>query len=253
MDPVGDSASPFTPPDTGSTPTLLIALALTVLIVAGLWLSNGRNSRPVEEPPATGSTLAPATAAIPQPPGQSVRPPPLEVPSPVAAPRPAWSRCDVGGKVVYSDADCPANAVKSTADNTQAALSTLPTAPNRPGDGVTTIYRCKSYSGVVFWSSKHCHEQKALVERMVSVPSGLRFQDQVAEATRLIPGERVGPPAVVNRAIAVPNEKELECKVLFERIRRIDAAARQPQSGPGQDRLRDQRRAARDRQFALRC
>ena len=44
-----------------------------------------------------------------------------------------------------------------------------------------------------------------------------------------------------------------ECAQLNALVASIDAAARQPQSGFEQDRLRDQRKRARDRQFALRC
>jgi hypothetical protein len=44
-----------------------------------------------------------------------------------------------------------------------------------------------------------------------------------------------------------------ECAQLNALIASIDAAARQPQSGLEQDRLKDQRRRARDRQFALHC
>ena len=44
-----------------------------------------------------------------------------------------------------------------------------------------------------------------------------------------------------------------ECAQLNALIASIDAAARQPLSGSEQDRLSDQRRRARDRQFALHC
>lgn len=44
-----------------------------------------------------------------------------------------------------------------------------------------------------------------------------------------------------------------ECAQLNGLIASIDAAARQPQSGFEQDRLKDRRRRARDQQFALHC
>ena len=44
-----------------------------------------------------------------------------------------------------------------------------------------------------------------------------------------------------------------ECAQLNALIASIDAAARQPQSGLEQDRLKEQRKRARDRQFSLRC
>ena len=45
----------------------------------------------------------------------------------------------------------------------------------------------------------------------------------------------------------------MECAQLNALVASIDAMARQPQPGFEQDRLRDQRKRARDRQFALRC
>lgn len=44
-----------------------------------------------------------------------------------------------------------------------------------------------------------------------------------------------------------------ECGQLNAQIAAIDAATRQPLSGYEQDRLKEQRRRARERQFALRC
>lgn len=44
-----------------------------------------------------------------------------------------------------------------------------------------------------------------------------------------------------------------ECGQLESLIASLDAAARQPLSGYQQDRLRGERKRARDRQFALRC
>ncbi len=44
-----------------------------------------------------------------------------------------------------------------------------------------------------------------------------------------------------------------ECSDLAERIKSIDAAARQPQGTYSQDGLRDERKRLRDRQFRLGC
>ena len=44
-----------------------------------------------------------------------------------------------------------------------------------------------------------------------------------------------------------------ECSELEARIRGLDAAARQPLPGFEQDRIRNEKKQARDRQFALRC
>ncbi|MDP9993014.1 hypothetical protein J2W28_003690 [Variovorax boronicumulans] len=44
-----------------------------------------------------------------------------------------------------------------------------------------------------------------------------------------------------------------ECSQLDEYVKRLDAAARQPQDMYSQDRLRNERQTTRDRQFRLRC
>lgn len=51
--------------------------------------------------------------------------------------------------------------------------------------------------------------------------------------------------------IEPPNK--FECTELDKRIAGLDALARQPQPGSMQDWIRDQRKAIRDRQFAIRC
>ncbi|MDQ0074587.1 hypothetical protein J2W34_006413 [Variovorax boronicumulans] len=44
-----------------------------------------------------------------------------------------------------------------------------------------------------------------------------------------------------------------ECSQLDEYVKRLDAAARQPQEMYSQDRLRSERHAARDKRFRLGC
>ena len=49
-----------------------------------------------------------------------------------------------------------------------------------------TIYLCKAYSGGMFWSSVPCGQKQATVDRMVSVPNDLPWDQKVAlgEAAR---------------------------------------------------------------------
>jgi hypothetical protein len=47
--------------------------------------------------------------------------------------------------------------------------------------------------------------------------------------------------------------RKAECELLGQHITRLDAWARQPQSAQSQDRIREERKLARDRQFQLRC
>lgn len=136
---------------------------------------------------------------------------------------------------------------------TRLLLSLLAAAPLAAD--AASIYLCKSYSGGTFWSSEHCGTQKATIERIVSVPDQMPFEQQVqlgnqavAEAARLN-----APPPPQSGNTVVQRSTTDECGSLEEHIRHLDSMARQPQSAAGQDRLAQQRKEARDRQFRLRC
>ncbi len=95
---------------------------------------------------------------------------------------------------------------------------------------------------------------------MTTVPDGMPFSQQVelAKAAKAEGDRLAAPPAPVNSGPQLPSAttgagSAWECKALAQEIRAVDAVARQPQTGPTQDRLTAQRRAARDRQRALGC
>ena len=122
-----------------------------------------------------------------------------------------------------------------------------------------TVFLCKAYSGGTFWSSAHCSMHKATIDRMVTVPDGLPFDQQVnlAEQNRANTAALYAAPAQ-QRTVIVHQQgqqqgKSAECKALSAEIASLDSAARQAQSGQSQDWLNERRRKARDRQFQLRC
>lgn len=242
-----EERSPFTPPAGRKAPVFLVAAALLAVGFAAYRWSDWR---------ATEASIATAIATVPPTTAGAGREPqyaPAIRPRPEAASKPAWVRCEINGRVIYSDGACDGATQKSSATTTQAALSTIESVSNTPVS--TTIYRCTAYSGLIFWSSTHCHQKKALVDRMVSVPRGLDFQQQIVIAERSIPRE----PAAVAAAPTLRTgpspalKRQQECKYLDNLIRELDAWARQPQSAAEQDRVRGERKQARDRQFALRC
>ena len=120
-----------------------------------------------------------------------------------------------------------------------------------------TIYLCKAYGGGLFWAQAHCNQHKALIERIVSVPDGLAFDQQVAigQQQRLA-ASTVTTNNTVSQTIVTEHEginRQTECKALDAQIQQYDAMARQPQSGPTQDWISEQRKKARDRQFQIKC
>jgi hypothetical protein len=128
-----------------------------------------------------------------------------------------------------------------------------------------TLYLCKSYSGGHFWSDRPCAERQALIDRMVSVPAGMPFDQQVklGEQARA-EGERLSRPPT-NAAATTPPARNPgatrpkpaptrdECTRLAERLDHLDAQARQPQSGEKQDKLLAQKRKLQARQARAGC
>jgi len=147
-----------------------------------------------------------------------------------------------------------------------AAIAWLTPAPVQ----AASIYLCKTHGGATFWSSAHCREHGALIDRIESVPDGLPFDQQVAlaeqnraAAARLYQAPAPSPrgtstttqTTTVNGQVvqATGQSKGEECKALDAHITQLDAQARQPQTAQMQDWLRSQKQKARDRQFQLRC
>ncbi len=118
-----------------------------------------------------------------------------------------------------------------------------------------TIYLCRAYNGGTFWAQAHCNQHKALIESIVPVPPGLPFEQQVelAEQRRRKVAQAENAPPPVQAASDFAGARKMECLALDRRVEDLDAIARQRLVAQTQDRIREERRAARDRQFALRC
>jgi len=127
-----------------------------------------------------------------------------------------------------------------------------------PAAPAATIYLCKSYSGGTFWSSATCSQQQATIDRMVSVPDGMPFDQQVhlGEQAREA-GRRLVEPASTSRTTTLQTSntagKTVECEALAGQIQGLEAMSRQPHSGSQQDWITAEKRKARDQQFRLRC
>lgn len=90
-------------------------------------------------------------------------------------------------------------------DEQQAATNTRSTA-----SGASTIYRCKAYSGGVFWSSAYCGTQQALLDRTASVPKEMSFEQQV----QLAEGLRIEALALYNQQPSPAVQKSDSCVAL---------------------------------------
>lgn len=117
--------------------------------------------------------------------------------------------------------------------------------------------KCISAAGAITYSDGPCPAGTKATE--VAVNPDLNLADGMSDEARLASMQN-------NRAIArsaVEHERRVamnvdrstspECAQLKALIEAIDAAARQPLSAFRQDQLKDERRRAHDRRFALRC
>lgn len=252
-----EGPSPFTPPAASRVPTFLIALALFAAAFVGWRFEGWWSARQVEATARPSVVKPPPRLEATPSPEVSAHSPAQPVSKPEPEPPLAWVRCESKGRTVYSDQTCEETGTqKSSSVNTPAALSTLPSGSGK--SATATIYRCKGFSGTMFWSRAHCNQKNALIDRLVTVPRGLSLQQQIRLAEQSVPraAPRVAAPSTrsaAQPAASAQTRREAECKALDERIRNIDARARQALLAQEQDRLRERRRAARDRQFALHC
>lgn len=226
---------PFTPPEPGTASTwiaiLLVVTTLFALYRGYDWLLERRGQKP--RPTAN----APFTVQLPKATRIIVQQQPTPLP-----------------------ASCVGHGCADAAEVPDVAASSRRMAnpdrprPTEPVPSQITLYHCKAYSGGTFWANAHCNQHKALVDRMVNVPGSLPFDQQVhlAESQRQSAMAQPTVHAVTNTVIKQPTHRE-ECEALDAQVLHWDAMARQPQSGPTQDWIREQRKKARDRQFALRC
>jgi hypothetical protein len=224
-----DRPRPFSPPEQSTSLLLIIGFWMILAFVLykgyGWWQDKQQDDRAARQAAAMQSQMAHRAEREPQ-------------------------RTDVQESLVRvqpttrSAAPAPVRALSEDSRQQSAAPSTG-----------GTIFLCKAYNGGTFWAQAHCNQHNALIDSMVSVPAGLPFEQQVqiaqqhrqamAQTIYAAPAPDATPdPSVANRA---------QCKSLDARVEQLDAMARQPHSAQTQDWIRGERKAARDRQFALRC
>lgn len=134
-----------------------------------------------------------------------------------------------------------------------AAPEQTNTAPaSTPGE----IYLCKAYDGGTFWAQAHCNRHRAHIDRIVRVPAGLPFDQQVHIAEQQRDATRAASIAAMPRTVQQEHPaaaSRVQCAALEQEIERIDARARQPLTAYEQDRLAERRKQVRDAQFRIRC
>lgn len=120
-----------------------------------------------------------------------------------------------------------------------------------------TIYLCKAYSGGMFWSSATCGPQKATIDRMVTVPDGMSWDQKMAmgEAARAQgqAATQAPSPQVYQQAQNPQASRQAECDGLRASIANLDSQMRLPQSGQMQDWLKQRRQQLSDQRYRMQC
>lgn len=165
----------------------------------------------------------------------------------------------------YSQAPCPggraiANQLSTLHDSTAAS------------PGRATVYLCQGIGGGQFWSSSHCGQHQATIERMETVPASLPWSQQVQQAqTQSEQAQQLSEPyrpdhdrrhpqranasRAQERAREARQEQKLQqrdqqqaaaCSALRARLARLDAQGRAGSQQTNLEDLRAQRRQARE-------
>lgn len=160
--------------------------------------------------------------------------------------------------------DYNAPAVPTSQGRVPAQTSDAPAASQPPKSAsredrterVNRVARCVSTSGSVAYTDQPCRqgERAGLVELRPdsNLVDGMSVEER--QASNRTSASAAQQLAAHERRVAMNvTQAGSECAQLDSLIAALDAAARLPQPGSEQDRIRDQRKRARDRQFALRC
>ncbi len=126
------------------------------------------------------------------------------------------------------------------------------------------LYLCKSFAGSgQFWSAQHCSKTNALVEKVVSVPDGLGFDQQVQAAERSVaqpaaarataPSSTAPLSAASASALAAQRAPSVECNALAAQLTQVNIDLRSAGSPEKQKPLLDRKHKALERRFELRC
>jgi hypothetical protein len=151
------------------------------------------------------------------------------------------------------------------------ALACAPWAPA----SAAPLYLCKSFAGGgQFWSTQHCSKTNALVEKVVSVPDNIGFDQQVQAAERSVaqgpaaaaavaatatrPGgapSSLQPPLTAASASALAAKKapSVECNALGAQLTQINVELRSAEGPEKQKPLLTRKHKALERRFELRC
>lgn len=133
-----------------------------------------------------------------------------------------------------------------------------PAVSDPQGPKTKLIYLCSNPKGQRYWTVEECRTRGWTLERTERVPINMSWDDQVnmakrqrrqAEQSAAVPET---PQYYPQQQPQQPSQKA-ECTALEERIKYLDSMGRAGSLHYDLDWIRRERKAARDRQFRIRC
>lgn len=117
-----------------------------------------------------------------------------------------------------------------------------------------TIYLCKAYSGGMFWSDVSCGQRQATVDRMVSVPDGIPWDQKVAlgEVARK-QGQAIANPRPVVPLPLAQTTRHKACANILAAIENLNGQMAVRRAGPTQDRQQARMERLEARRKQLMC
>jgi len=138
-----------------------------------------------------------------------------------------------------------------------SVVDVSPQVRNLDASGRAQIFLCVSNSGGRFWSSEHCRERGAQIDRIESVPAGVPWDQQVQIADQQTrQGYAIQRQNMAQRGGATAGTTGRDpsrCAYFNQQVEYYDRLARQPQSSSSQASIAERRKEIRDQQFRAGC
>ncbi len=138
------------------------------------------------------------------------------------------------------------------------SVDVTPPVSDPAGPRTVLIYLCQHPADRLAWHASPCSHAGLALERTERVPSDLDWPQQVAFANRLRAQAQAQAQATANAAPTHSGSSEApsrqrQCQALEERVRELDRMGRAGSQHYDLDRVRSERKKARDAQFRLKC
>jgi hypothetical protein len=122
------------------------------------------------------------------------------------------------------------------------------------------LYRCKTYSGGLFWSRDHCQTHQALIDRIEQVPAGLKFEQQVklaeqgaAQAKKAAAVDVTETQEAAAKRAKAAAKHQARCQRLLEDMAEQDSRSRQQVSAKRQDQIAHKKQKLQEEHARLGC